>query len=177
MKHIHTYLIISGLDTLSLLVKSQIFPILKPGKPAEDSKSYRPISLLCAASKVLERLILPTLNASLTPNRTQHGFRPLHSTTTALLPLTTAIATGFNQNKPATRTAALAIDFSKAFDSIHHPTLLNKIANSSLHPNYVRWLATYLRGRTASCLYQSAMSPKRIIRSGSLRALSSPHPI
>jgi len=110
-------------------------------------------------------LFLPTLNMALKPNPTQHGSRPLHPTTTALLPLTTAIATGFNQQKPSTRTATLAIDFSKAFDSVRHLTLLQKISNSNLHCNYVRWLTTYLRGRTAACLYQYAVSPNRIIRS------------
>ena len=33
-----------------------IVPLLKPGKPKEQGTSYRPISLLCPASKVLERL-------------------------------------------------------------------------------------------------------------------------
>ena len=86
-------------------------------------KSHRPISLLCPASKVPERLILPMLTTTPIPNYTQHGFRPRHSTTTALLPLSTAIAVGFNQRKPASRTAALAIDFAKAFDSVDHQTL------------------------------------------------------
>jgi len=101
------------------------------------------------------------LNTALKPNPTQYGFQPLHSTTTALLPLITAIATGFNQQKPAIQTAAQAIDFS-----VHHPTLLQKISNSNLHSNYLIWLATYVRGRIAACFYQSAVSPKRIIRSG-----------
>ena len=101
-----------------------IIPLLKAGKQAELGKSYRPISLLCTASKVLERLILTMLTITLIPNYTQHGFRPMHSTTTTLLPLSTAIAVGFNQRKPASRTAALAIDFAKAFDSVDHPTLL-----------------------------------------------------
>ena len=142
-----------------------IVPLPKPGKNPEDSKSHRPISLLCPASKILERLILPHL-AALPCNPTQHGFKPLHSTTTALLPLTTAIAQGFNQPKPPSRTAAIAIDYSKAFDSIHHPTLLTKLSNSQLHPNIIRWLTCYLRGRAAACRYLSATSRQRIIHSG-----------
>ena len=143
-----------------------IIPLLKPGKSADNGKSYHPISLLSPTVKILERLILPYLTTSLAVNSTQHGFRPLHSTTTALLPIANAIATGFNQNKPHSRTATIAIDFAKAFDSVNHPLLLQKVSNSSLHPNLVRWLAAYLRGRTAACLYLSSTSPRKITRSG-----------
>ena len=45
--------------------------------------------------KALESLIL--LNKHLQPAPAQHGFRPDHSTTSALLQLTTDIAMGFNQ--------------------------------------------------------------------------------
>ena len=143
-----------------------IVPLLKAGKPADQSTSYRPISLLCPASKILERLLLPALTSSFPVNPSQHGFKAKHSTTTALLPLTTSIAVGFNQNKPASRTAAVAIDYAKAFDSVDHPILLSKISDSQLHANIIRWLACYIRGRTASCHYLNAAAPKRIIRSG-----------
>ena len=146
--------------------KATIIPLLKAGKQADLGKSYRPISLLCPASKVLERLILPHLTATLTPNETQHGFRPMHSTTTALLPLATTVATGFNQLKPAARTAALAIDFAKAFDSVDHPTLLRKLLDAPLHSNFARWIFCYLRGRKAACQYLTATAPFKVIRSG-----------
>ena len=143
-----------------------IIPLLKAGKPADRSTSYRPISLLCPASKILERLLLPALTSSFPINPSQHGFKPNHSTITALLPLTTSIAIGFNQRKPAPRTAAVAIDYAKAFDSVDHTILLHKVTNSSLNSNIVRWLACYIRGRTASCHYLNAAAPKRIIRTG-----------
>ena len=61
-----------------------VIPILKPGKPANKGSSYRPISLLCPAVKVLERLLLPTLNEHLSLASHQHGFRSQRSTTSAL---------------------------------------------------------------------------------------------
>ena len=146
--------------------RAVIVPIPKPNKNPNDSKSYRPISLLCPASKILERLLLPFLTSVLPTNPTQHGFKPLHSTTSALIPLATTIARGFNHPKPPLRTAAIAIDFAKAFDSVHHPTLLEKISRSGLHPNIVRWITCYIRGRTAKCRYQGSFSKTRIIRSG-----------
>jgi hypothetical protein len=42
-----------------------IIPILKPGKPASDSKLYRPISLLSPVVKILERLLLPFVTTEL----------------------------------------------------------------------------------------------------------------
>ena len=53
---------------------SIIIPLLKPGKPAEESSSYRPVSLLCPAIKILERIILPSLTEHLPIPDIQHGF-------------------------------------------------------------------------------------------------------
>jgi hypothetical protein len=58
------------------------------------------------------------------------------------------------------------IDISKAFDSIYHTLLLEQISNSSLHHNLVRWLAAYVRGCTACCIYGSAKLKPMILRSG-----------
>ena len=83
---------------IPLIWKSSIvIPILKPDKDSSLSPSYWPISLPCPAAKVMEVLLLPTINNHLLPSADQHGFRPGHSTTSALLQLTSDIATGFNQ--------------------------------------------------------------------------------
>ena len=79
---------------------SLIILILKPGKDTSVGTLYQHISLLCPAAKVLESLSLPTINKYLQPAPDQHGFRPDHSTTSALLQMTTYIAMGFNQRKP-----------------------------------------------------------------------------
>ena len=94
---------------------SLIIPIPKPGKDTSQGTSYRPISLLCPAAKVMESLLLPTINKFLLPAQDQHGFRREHSTTSALLQLTTDIAGGFNQRKPPDRTVCVAVDVSAAF--------------------------------------------------------------
>ena len=123
-----------------------ILPILKPGKPKDHGPSYRPISLLCPASKVLEKLMHPRISTHLPLAETQHGFRPGRSTSTALLPLVQKVVTGFNQRCPPQRTVAMAVDFSKAFDTVNHTALLRSLSSTSLPPNDLRWLFTYLRG-------------------------------
>ena len=96
----------------------------------------------------------------------QHGFRPGRSTISALLPLTTVIAEGFNQPKPAARTGLLSIDLSKAFDVVDRAKLLEKINNTDLHGNIKRWLASYLRDRRFRVFYQGAFSTWRKSRLG-----------
>ena len=80
----------------SIWKSSIVIPIPKPDKDCSLSTSYRPISLLCPAAKVMETLLPPTVNSHLLPSEDQHGFRPGHSTTSVLLQLTSDIATGFN---------------------------------------------------------------------------------
>jgi retron-type reverse transcriptase len=90
----------------------------------------------------------------------------MHSTITALLPIVNNIAVGFNEKKPASRTAMVVLDISKAFDNINHDLLLQKISDTTLHSNVTRWMAAYLQGRTAECLFQGATSPQFTCHSG-----------
>ena len=145
--------------------KAVIVPVPKPGKPADVSTSYRPISLLAPASKILERCLLSFFKES----PSQHGFRSDHSTTTALLPLASRIADGFNQQKSPLRTATVAIDISKAFERVDHTLLLDAIASTNLHPNLIRWSAAYLRGRQSRVSWQGVDSGWRIVRTGVLQ--------
>ena len=150
----------------SIWKQALILPVPKPGKPPLISTSYRPISLLCPASKILERCVLPLLSPALSPSPSQHGFRSGHSTVTALLPTANRIANGFNEPKPPLRTATIAIDISKAFDAVQHSLLLDAICETDLHPNLVHWLATYLRGRQAKTTWQGVASPWRNVKTG-----------
>ena len=92
--------------------------------------------------------------------------RAARSTTTALLPITESIARGFNQQKPPTRTTIMALDFTKAFDTVPHNRLLQCILQSNLSSNFVRWVATYWGERQACCQFQSAHSRFRGARVG-----------
>ena len=131
-----------------------------------QGSSYRPISLLCPASKVLESLIIPMINKYLQPAPDQHGFRQEHSTTSALLQLTTDIAMGFNQKKPPDRTVYMTIDLSAAFDTVCHNKLLSKINRSPLPPTTSRWLSCYLRGRQAKTCFRGVKSSSRKFHTG-----------
>ena len=64
------------------------------------------------------------LESRLLLNPLQTGFRSGHSTQTALLKLTDDIRLGINRKRV---TLLLLFDFSKAFDSVCHVTLLQKL--------------------------------------------------
>jgi hypothetical protein len=84
---------------------------------------------------------------------------------TALLPITNLIAQGFNHSKPPKRTVVVALDLSKAFDTVDITLLLEQIPINDLDPNIVCWLTAYLRGRSAA-VYQGAKSKFRNIHIG-----------
>jgi hypothetical protein len=143
-----------------------IVPMLKPGKPANEGASYCPISLLSPAVKVLERLFLHNVTAALPKNPSQHRFASLHCYMTALLPIVTRVTIGFNDRKPACRSAMCAVDISKAFDAINHVWLIEMILGTNLHPNLVRWLKAYITGHRAWCMYGLKSSSQFILCSG-----------
>jgi hypothetical protein len=103
---------------------------------------------------------------SLVPADYQHGFRPMRSTMTTLLPITNMITEGFNQKEPPLRTVLVALDLSKTFDSVDTSLLLEQISHTDLNPNVVRWLTAYLRGRSAAVVYQGVTSRFRTIHVG-----------
>ena len=141
-----------------------VIPIRKPDKDSSQDTSYRRISLLFPAANVLEAVILPSINEFLSPAKDQHGFRPRHSTTYALLQLTTDIETGFNQRKPPHRTVCVALDLTADFDTVLHDILISKMAESSLAPAITQWLSCYLRGRQAATSFRGTKSSTRIVR-------------
>jgi hypothetical protein len=128
---------VANADIPAIWKKAVIIPIPKPGKAAGVSTSYRPISLLSPCVKVLERLLLPYLTSSIPSSPTQHGYKAFHSTVTALFPIVTNIAIGLNKDKPASRTALVALDISKAFDTVDHDLLLEKITGTNLDSNVI----------------------------------------
>ena len=74
---------------------AKVVPILKPGKDPTSPKSYRPISLLSALSKLFERLILDRVQEHVLNNNIllpeQFGFRKGHSTAHQLYRVTNII--------------------------------------------------------------------------------------
>ena len=98
---------------------ANILAIPKPTKPPQEPSSYRPISLLPALSKVMERTVTKRIERYTRQNRIipdeQFGFRREHSTTAQLARITDDITHGYNVNK---HTGMVLLDIEKAYDTI-----------------------------------------------------------
>ena len=144
----------------------KIIPLLKPGKPMDDSVSYRQITLLSPSAKILEKCLLPFIETAAPLKDHQHGFRQQRSTVTALTSITNHIAKGLNQKKPANRTVLVALDLSKAFDTVSHEILLSDIYNLTVSARIKKFLKSYLKGRQSYTVFQGIKSKCRIIKQG-----------
>ena len=104
-------------------LRAIIVPVFKKGS-AGIATNYRPISLTCVASKVMEHIIVKALLEHLVENdllsSAEHGFLKGKSTCTNLLESHNDWALCL-QNKHGVTVAY--IDFSKAFDSVSHKKL------------------------------------------------------
>ena len=75
----------------------------------------------------------------------QGGFQPNHSTILTTSYLTDYIFSAMNNNQI---THTVFIDFKKAFDTINHKILLNKLKRLGFHQNAIKWFQNYLTNRT-----------------------------
>ena len=126
---------ISGLCNLS--IKYSVFPkdcqtaklkpLCKKGSTTLP-KNYRPISLLPLISKIIEKVVHDQTQAYLDENkilyRFQSGFRKDFSTDSCFSYLNNKFSTGFESGL---HTGMILIDLQKAFDTINHEILINKM--------------------------------------------------
>jgi len=91
---------------------------------------------------VVQSFLYPALH-TLPPNLTvadQYAFRPTGSTTAALIYLLHTI-TKFHVDNPYV--VVIGLDFSKAFDTVSHKTLLEQLACLDLPDCVYNWLVDY----------------------------------
>ena len=128
--------------------KAIIKPIPKVCVPLSPS-DFRPISLLPALSKIIEKLVniqiikYLTLHSLLDPY--QSAYKVNHSTQTALLKLTEDIYDSIDNSEI---TLLVLLDFSKAFDTVNHRLLLAKLEILGFQENTREWILSYLSGRS-----------------------------
>lgn len=127
---------------------SRIVPIYKEKGDKLATKNYRPISLLPNINKIVEKMMHSRLYDFLEDKNiifeSQFGFRKKHSTTHALVDLTEAIRSAIDNNKFA---CGIFIDLQKAFDTVDHKILLEKLEHYGVRGVANDWFRSYLKNR------------------------------
>lgn len=129
-----------------------ITPIPKITQPQQCS-DFRPISISSILSRMFEKCftrldIYPTLTDSsyyATHMRDQFAFRPFSSTTCALIAILDCL-TKMLSKYPYVH--FLTYDMSRAFDTIRHATLAEKLSATPLSDQTYNWIIDFLTNRT-----------------------------
>ena len=145
---------------------AKIIPIYK-AKDKMSMGNYRPISLLPATSKILEKAVHSRLYSYLKSKNIffgdQYGFRPNHSTIDAVTKFTGHVYSAL-ENKETTM--AVFLDLSKAFDTIDHNILLAKLGHYGIRGIALEWFRNYLTNRTQFVTYRDTKSQLRDVTCG-----------
>jgi len=127
---------------------ARVVPLHKGGHTAELG-NYRPISVSHVFSKILEKHAFKQLYSYLEMNSvlsdSQFGFRRNRSTTKAIIRHTSYIYENLDENLLV---FSMYLDFRKAFDSVDHGILLDKLSFYGIRGTAHAWFTSYLAGRT-----------------------------
>ncbi len=146
--------------------RANISPIFK-----KDDKhiaaNYRPVSLTCVCSKILEHCIVSHIMSHLDRHKIlsdlQHGFRQRRSCVTQLLLTVSDIARSHDQN---VQVDLSILDFSKAFDVVSHRKLLAKLRHYGIDGTTNKWIQGFLENREQSVVVEGVSSEPVPVLSG-----------
>lgn len=143
-----------------------VTPIFKGGDPL-DMSNYRPISLISNIAKLFEKCIKQKLVKYLEANNIifdkQYGFRSGKSTQDAIFCLTSSILQNFNSNK---KSLAVFLDIAKAFDTVSHAKLLNKLENIGVRGAPLALFRNYISNRKQKVKIGNILSDPQPITTG-----------
>ena len=136
--HIFNLSFLTGIIPNALKI-ARVTPVYKANNK-ENFSNYRPISVLPCYSKILEKLTykraitFPNKNNILSNN--QYGFRAGHSTQQLVIELVDKTSQAIERKE---YTVGLFLDLSKAFDTLNHHILLEKLQHYGFRGVALEW--------------------------------------
>ncbi|KAK4815562.1 hypothetical protein QYF61_004079 [Mycteria americana] len=145
---------------------ANVTPIFKKGRK-EDPGNYRPVSLTSVPGKLMEKIILSAITRHVENNQgirpSQHGFRKGRSCLTNLISFYDKVTRLVDEGKAVD---VVYLDFSKAFDTVSHGILLEKLAAHGLDGCTLRWVKNWLDGRAQRVVVNGVYSGWRPVTRG-----------
>lgn len=139
------------------LKRAVVHPIYKAGAK-DDVSNYRPISVLCSLSKILERILNSNLTKFLAKNNlianNQYGFRSGISTEDAVNDFTNSLVDKLDNGL---RCYGIFLDLTKAFDSVSVPRLVAKLECMGVRGLALNIFKSYLSDR-CQCVRVNGLS-------------------
>ena len=138
---------------------AEISPVFK--KLDNTSKdNYRPISTLSNFTKLFESILFTQLNRYMQNKFSKYltAFRKNHSTQNSLLRMIESWKVRLNNGS---KVGVIIMNLSKAFDSLDHELLLEKLKAYGLDSNSVTFMKSYLTNRLQRCKINTSFSERR----------------
>ena len=155
------------LGTFPTLLKiAKVIPIFKAGSKALVS-NYRPISLLPLVSKIFEKVMYNRLSLFFQQQKIlykkQFGFQKGKSTELALIDLVANVISSLEKGETP---CAVFLDFAKAFDTVDHSILVQKLIHYGVRGAAINWISSYLSGRSQCVSIGNSISKFSKIETG-----------
>ena len=151
---------------------SKTLPVFKNKGSANNIENYRPVSNLCSASKIFEKLILKRImtiqeecSVDLTGTN-QHGFKRGKSTATLAITLQSEIARALDEGKYG---MVASLDLSSAFDVVNIDLLIKRLKIAGLPEDLVQLISVWLKKRTYYVSIDGANSYVSDLRQGTIQ--------
>ncbi|KAK4821662.1 LOW QUALITY PROTEIN: hypothetical protein QYF61_027130 [Mycteria americana] len=145
---------------------ANVTPIYKKGWK-EDPGNYRPVSLTLLPGRVMEQIILSAIMQHVQDNQvirpSQHGFMKGRSCLTNLISSYDKATRLVDEGKAVD---VGYLDFNKAFDTVSHSILLEKLAVLDLDGCTLRWVKNWLDGQAQRVVMNGGYSSWRPVTSG-----------
>ena len=103
------------------------------------------------------------MNSNQLLNINQSGFRPLHSTSTALINITDEWLRSFDHGDMV---GVVMLDLKKAFDTVDLDILIQKLKHYGVDGNGINWFQSYLKGRSHYTTINGKSSSSRTVSCG-----------